>query len=77
MYVFPLFSLGQSLGKASTSGRTEPVPIEVKTGRGGIGRDAVLKDLAEKKEKMRREHIERRLREAMQKKAGPTPEEYR
>ena len=67
---------GQSLGKASTSGRTEPVQIEVKTGRGGIGRDAVLKDLAEKKERIRKEHIERRLRAAM-KNDGPTPEEYR
>ena len=64
------------MGKASTSGRTEPVQIEVKTGRGGIGRDAVLKDLAEKKEKMRKDHIERRLRAAVQKE-GPTPEEYR
>jgi len=51
---------GNSLGKDNT-GRLEPVGIQVKLGRGGLGREAVLKDLEIKKERFLEE--KQRLRE--------------
>lgn len=46
------YKQGQSLGKAN-EGRVEPVPIEVKEGRGGLGRETVLKEIAEQKARLR------------------------
>eukprot|EP00088_Acartia_fossae_P037391 TRINITY_DN3855_c0_g1_i6.p1 TRINITY_DN3855_c0_g1~~TRINITY_DN3855_c0_g1_i6.p1 ORF type:complete len:267 (-),score=58.74 TRINITY_DN3855_c0_g1_i6:225-977(-) len=42
---------GTSLGK-DNSGRTEPVPITVKAGRGGLGRDEAMKKLKERKQRI-------------------------
>merc|ERR1719228_1088216 len=43
---------GASLGKDGT-GRLEPIGIKVKEGRSGLGREAVLKDIEMKKQKLR------------------------
>ena len=46
------YKAGESLGK-SKIGRTEPIPIEVKSNRTGLGRDAVIKEIKETKAKLR------------------------
>ena len=46
------YKAGESLGK-SKIGRTEPIPIEVKNNRTGLGRDAVIKEIKETKAKLR------------------------
>ena len=43
---------GESLGKAKT-GRIEPIPIEIKNDRGGLGREAVKREIKETKAKLR------------------------
>jgi len=45
---------GTSLGK-DNSGRVEPVAINIKEGRGGLGRDESIKRLKERKQKIREE----------------------
>lgn len=42
------FKPGQGLGK-SGEGRTEPLAVEIKADRGGLGRDAAVKDVAQRK----------------------------
>lgn len=44
---------GMAIGKAGV-GRTEPIPVEVKTGRGGLGRDTEEKRKKEEKTQMYR-----------------------
>lgn len=43
---------GDAIGRHS-SGIVEPIPIQVKTNRSGLGREAALKQLQEYKEKLR------------------------
>ena len=42
------FKAGQGLGK-SGEGRTEPVAVEIKTDRGGLGREAAVREVAQRK----------------------------
>ncbi len=51
------FKAGQGLGK-SGEGRTEPVAVEIKADRGGLGREAAIKEVAEKKLVMLKRRIE-------------------
>jgi len=37
------------LGKSGTEGRTEPVPIEIKADRQGLGREELLNEIKERK----------------------------
>ena len=46
------YKAGESLGK-SKSGRLEPIPIEVKTNRSGLGRDAAIQHIKETKAKLK------------------------
>jgi hypothetical protein len=64
--------LGESLGKAGGSGLVNPIIVEVKNNRFGLGRDAVLKEIREQKEELRRRHRKRRERET-----AMTPDEFR
>eukprot|EP00095_Tigriopus_kingsejongensis_P007183 maker-scaffold134_size322110-snap-gene-2.24 protein:Tk07183 transcript:maker-scaffold134_size322110-snap-gene-2.24-mRNA-1 annotation:"coiled-coil domain-containing protein 75-like isoform x1" len=66
------YQSGQSLGK-SNSGVIDPIGIQVKSGRGGLGRDAVLREIAEQKATLKRAHLERMARGP----AVPSIEEYR
>lgn len=65
------YKSGQSLGKEGTQGLTEPVKIEVKAGRAGLGRDKVLEEIREQKERHRERRRKRKKEEEM------TVEEYR
>ena len=49
--------LGDSLGKSNT-GRVEPIPIEIKTSRSGLGREEAVKKVLETKSKLRQKHLE-------------------
>jgi len=49
---------GTSLGKDNT-GRTEPVPITVKAGRGGLGRDEAVRRFKERKQKILEERAKK------------------
>ena len=51
---------GDSLGKSSHGGLTAPIPICVKTTRGGLGRDALVKEIKRKKEEMIKNRRERK-----------------
>lgn len=44
---------GQAIGKSSSNGILEPIGIDVKTDRGGLGRDAALKQLKEHRQLIR------------------------
>lgn len=48
---------GEGLGKSNT-GRVEPIPIEVKTNRSGLGREEAKKKLLETKSKIRQKHLD-------------------
>ena len=52
--------LGDSLGK-SKSGLVEPIPIQVKSNRGGLGREGVLKEIAEEKRILREKKLVRKI----------------
>ena len=56
--------LGQSLGKSNT-GRIEPIPIEVKTNRSGIGREEMVKRIHERKTIIREKRLEENAKRAM------------
>lgn len=60
---------GSGIGKSGT-GRVEPIPINLKSGRGGLGRDAALKQIATEKAAIRR-------RIALQREKPTSVEEYR
>ncbi len=53
---------GEGLGKKS--GRVDPIPLEVKTDRGGLGREAVLREVRERKMQAIRRTMDRRRRDA-------------
>lgn len=49
------YKQGDAIGRNSNSGGiTEPIPIQVKTNRSGLGRETALKQLQEYKENLRR-----------------------
>ena len=48
------YKQGDAIGRASSSGIVEPIPIQVKTNRAGLGREAAIKQLEEYKENLRR-----------------------
>lgn len=56
------YKQGDAIGRNSNSsgggGIVEPIPIQVKTNRAGLGREAALKQLQEYKEKLRRTKAE-------------------
>nr|WHI95064.1 G patch domain-containing protein 11 [Pinctada fucata] len=52
---------GMSLGKKG-EGRSEPVPIEIHAGRGGLGRDSGLKRRAESVNAARQDALKKRLK---------------
>ena len=60
-YPIVIFSLGESLGK-SNQGRLEPIPIEVRNDRSGIGRENALQKVIETKYKIRQKHREEQIK---------------
>ena len=67
---------GESLGKDNT-GRVDPIPIEVKAGRSGLGRrEAAVKQIAEAKDQLRRRHAEARAKSA-ERQREVTAQEFR
>ncbi|XP_078000706.1 G patch domain-containing protein 11-like [Glandiceps talaboti] len=56
------YKKGMGLGKAE-SGRSEPVPVEIKTGRGGLGRDTALKRQQEFLAKHREDYQRKRIKQ--------------
>jgi len=52
---------GESLGKSNT-GRLEPIPIEVRNDRSGIGREDALQRVIETKYKIRQKHREDQMK---------------
>lgn len=48
------YKQGDAIGRNSSSGITEPIQIQVKTNRAGLGREQALKQLQEYKENLRR-----------------------
>jgi len=57
------YKQGDSLGK-DNQGRVEPIPIEVKADRSGLGREAAVQQISEAKAEFRRRHAEARARSA-------------
>ncbi|XP_055707470.1 G patch domain-containing protein 11 [Phlebotomus papatasi] len=51
------YKQGESIGRSGSQGIVEPIGITVKTDRGGLGRDAALKQLAEKKQEIMRQRL--------------------
>ena len=51
------------MGKDNT-GRVEPIPIEIKNNRAGLGREAAIKRIKEAKAQFRLKHAEQRLKAA-------------
>lgn len=66
------FKAGDALGKTEMGGRTEPIALDLKMGRGGVGADA------EKKRKVREEVAQRERDEGVKRqKVAETETEYR
>jgi len=53
---------GMAIGKEGSAGLTEPIRPEVKTGRGGLGRQAALLALQQRKQQIRARAADRRER---------------
>uniref|UniRef100_A0A6B2EFG9 G patch domain-containing protein 11 n=1 Tax=Phlebotomus kandelakii TaxID=1109342 RepID=A0A6B2EFG9_9DIPT len=51
------YKQGESIGRSGSQGIVEPIGINVKTGRGGLGRDAALKQLAEKRQAILKQRL--------------------
>ncbi|XP_059618268.1 G patch domain-containing protein 11 [Phlebotomus argentipes] len=51
------YKQGDSIGKSGSQGIVEPIGITLKTGRGGLGRDAALKQLEEKKQAILKQRL--------------------
>lgn len=47
------YKVGDSLGKSSTSGIIEPIAINIKSDRQGLGRETAIKQLTEQQKKIR------------------------
>lgn len=65
------YKSGQPIGKLSSKGIVEPIAIQVKTDRGGLGREAALKQLQEKRLEIRAKQLQRLSAEPI------TTEEFR
>ena len=52
-----IFSSGEGLGKLNT-GTIQPIPLEVKTSRSGLGREEAIKIYSETKSKIRQKHLD-------------------
>ncbi|XP_065344363.1 G patch domain-containing protein 11 [Cloeon dipterum] len=50
---------GTSIGKSSSSGRTEPVPVVLKTDRQGLGREAALREVEKRKIKIKANRLDK------------------
>jgi len=57
------YKQGDSLGR-DNSGRVDPIPIEVKADRSGLGREAAVQQISAAKAEFRRRHAEERARSA-------------
>ena len=66
-------SSGESLGKSGSDGIVKPIGVEVKNNRMGLGREAVLREIREEKDRIRSRKWERRKRGEKE----MTPEEFR
>ena len=66
---------GDSLGKSGTEGIVNPIGVEVKNNRMGLGREAVLREIREQKEQIRIRKWERRRKRGEGKEM--TPGEFR
>ncbi|XP_071790348.1 G patch domain-containing protein 11-like isoform X2 [Asterias amurensis] len=53
------YKSGMGLGKKG-GGRSEPVPVEIKTGRGGLGRESQMKDQQETRQRQYLETVRQR-----------------
>ncbi|XP_055696479.1 G patch domain-containing protein 11 [Lutzomyia longipalpis] len=51
------YKQGQAIGKTGNQGIVEPIGITVKSGRGGLGREAALKQLEERKREILRQRL--------------------
>lgn len=47
------YKQGDSIGRSTDAGLVEPIGIQLKSGRGGLGRETALKQLEEYKERLR------------------------
>lgn len=54
------YKQGDALGRSTTTGIVEPIAIQVKNDRGGLGRETAIKQLEDYKEKLRLARIEKR-----------------
>lgn len=54
------YKQGDSIGRSSSSGIVEPISIQVKSGRGGLGREAAIKQLQEYKNRLRQTKAEQK-----------------
>ena len=68
-----LLPTGDSLGKTGSEGIVNPIGVEVKNNRMGLGREAVLREIREQKERIRSRKWERRKKRENE----MTPEEFR
>ena len=66
---------GDSLGKSGTEGIVNPIGVEVKNNRMGLGREAVLQEIREQKEQIRIRKWERRRKRGEEREM--TPGEFR
>lgn len=53
------YKSGQPIGKLNGNGIVEPIAIQVKSDRGGLGREAALKQLQEKRLEIRAKQLQR------------------
>lgn len=51
---------GDSIGRSSSSGIVEPISIQIKSNRGGLGREAAIKQLQEYKNRLRQTKAEQK-----------------
>lgn len=52
------YKQGDSIGRNTSAGIVEPIPIQIKNDRRGLGREAAIKQLEEYKEKLRKAKTE-------------------
>lgn len=53
------YKSGSAIGKTG-EGRVEPITIEIKSNRGGLGRETALKEIAVRKKQLRKQILQRR-----------------
>lgn len=68
------YKAGQALGRSSAAGIQEPIAIHVKSDRGGLGREAALKQLNDRRGELRRQKL---LQMAGQPKVEVSTDEFR